>query len=45
MNLAGVMPGALEYDDVITAPAMEGPAMNFMYQYTPQVGRGACLCS
>ena len=35
---AGVVPGAKEYDDVIVAPAMEGPAMNFMYQYTPKVG-------
>ena len=35
---AGVVPGAKEYDDVIVAPAMEGPAMNFMYQYSPQVG-------
>lgn len=33
-----MVPGAKEYDDVIVAPAMEGPAMNFMYQYSPQVG-------
>jgi hypothetical protein len=28
----------MEYDDVIVTPALEGPAMNFMYQYTSQVG-------
>lgn len=32
------MAGAKTYNDVLKTPGLEGPAMNFYFGYTPQVG-------
>lgn len=33
----GVAAGAYTFDDVLNTPGVAGQAMNFYYQYTPQV--------
>lgn len=36
-TVSGVAAGAHSYNDVLITPGVTGQAMNFYYQYTPQV--------